>query len=138
MQALFLHSSTHGSVQQHHHHQSHSLSIAIHPSHPLCHSQKRNPQQTLHVHFCQCCVFHQRLTQHFHAIIPNTVVCSHKPTQHAINPTTSSQPLPLSTANTLHRSSGVSLMLVSTNNAICSTHSLPIWFPVDSQTSCRS
>ena len=45
----------------------------------LCHSQKHRPQQTLHVHFCQCCVSLQRLTQHFHAIIFNTVVCSHKP-----------------------------------------------------------
>ena len=35
MQALFLHSPTHGSVQQHHHHQCHSLSITIHPSHPF-------------------------------------------------------------------------------------------------------
>ena len=35
MQALFLHSPTHGSVQQHHHHQCHSLSIVIHPSHPF-------------------------------------------------------------------------------------------------------
>ena len=35
MQALFLHSPTHGSVQQHHHHQCHSLFIVIHPSHPF-------------------------------------------------------------------------------------------------------
>ena len=35
MQALFLHSPTHDSVQQHHHHQSHSLFIAIHPYHPF-------------------------------------------------------------------------------------------------------
>ena len=35
MQALFLHSPTHGSVQQHHHHQCHSLSIVIHPYHPF-------------------------------------------------------------------------------------------------------
>ena len=45
----------------------------------LHHSQKHHPQQTLHVHFCQCCVFHQRLTKHIHTIISNAVVCPHKP-----------------------------------------------------------
>ena len=46
----------------------------IHLNH-LCHSQKHHSQQTLHVHFCQCCVSLQRFTKHFHANIPNTVVC---------------------------------------------------------------
>ena len=138
MQALFLHSSTHGSVKQHHHHQSHSLFIVIHPSHLLCHPQKHYPQQTLHVHFCQCCVFHQCLTQHFHAIIPNTVVCPHKPTQHANSPATSSQQMSLSNSNTLHRSSVVRHALLITKVEMGSTLSLPIWYPVDSQTLCRS
>ena len=40
MQALFLHSLTHGSVQQHHHHQCHSLFIVIHPYHPFVPSSK--------------------------------------------------------------------------------------------------
>ena len=35
MKALFLHSPTHRSVQLHHHHQCHSLSIPILPSHPF-------------------------------------------------------------------------------------------------------
>ena len=62
----------------------------------------------------------------------------HKPTQHAINPTTSSQPTSLSNANTLHRSSVVRLVLIMTKSAMGLTLFPPILFPVDNQTSCHS
>ena len=139
MKALLLHSQTHRSVQLRHHHQSHSLYISHSSISSICAIFKHShPQQTSHVQFCECCVFHQRLTQHFHPIITNTVVCPQKQTQHDISLTSSSKPMLLSNANTLHRSSVVRLVLLIISVMMCLILFPLIPLPVHSRSSCSS